>query len=102
MGNLLNRREVWGQVALSSFLGCGLGLSTTALYKTFSPTAVVVANNVGKCISIVLGCLLFHDRLIPTQMFGLSLSLAGSFWYGQEEKKRLEEKKSGAGDEDAV
>mmetsp|Transcript_52811 Transcript_52811/g.158084 ORF Transcript_52811/g.158084 Transcript_52811/m.158084 type:complete len:308 (-) Transcript_52811:756-1679(-) len=84
---LLDRQEVWGQVALSSLLGCGLGLSTSALYKTFAPTAVVVANNIGKCISIVFGCILFHDKLIPTQICGLALSLAGSFWYGQEEKK---------------
>lgn len=102
IGDLLKRQEVWGQVALSSFLGCGLGLSTSALYKTFAPTAVVVANNVGKCISIVLGCLLFNDRLIPTQLLGLTFSLIGSFWYGQEEKKRLEEKKNEADGNDMV
>mmetsp|Transcript_31044 Transcript_31044/g.57363 ORF Transcript_31044/g.57363 Transcript_31044/m.57363 type:complete len:346 (-) Transcript_31044:76-1113(-) len=99
---LLVQQQIWGQVALSSFLGCGLGLSTSALYKTFAPTAVVVANNVGKCISIVLGCIIFNDILIPTQIIGLMLSLAGSFWYGQEEKKRLEEKKDEADHDSAV
>lgn len=76
-------------VALSSFLGCGLGVCTSALYKSFAPTTVAVANNVGKCVSIVLGCFLFNDTLTLTQITGLALSFTGSFWYGEEERKRL-------------
>ena len=87
---LMARREIWGQVALSSLFGCGLGLGTSALYKYFAPTTVVVCNNVGKCISIILGCILFKDSLSIPQVIGLATSLAGSFFYGQEEKKRLE------------
>ena len=87
---LLERREIWGQVALSSMFGCGLGLGTSALYKYFAPTTVVVCNNVGKCISIILGCILFKDTLSVPQVIGLATSLAGSFFYGQEEKRRLE------------
>ena len=86
---LLERREIWGQVLLTSLFGCGLGLATSALYKYFAPTTVVVANNVGKCFSIFLGCLLFKDRLSALQVLGLATSLTGSFLYGQEEKKRL-------------
>lgn len=87
---LMARREIWGQVALSSLFGCGLGLGTSALYKYFAPTTVVVCNNVGKCISIILGCILFKDSLSIPQVIGLATSLAGSFFYGQEEKRRLE------------
>lgn len=86
---LLARREVWGQILLSSVCGCGLGLTTSALYQHFAPTTVVVANNVGKCLSIALGCALFRDRLSPLQVLGLATSLAGSFLYGREERKRL-------------
>ena len=59
IGELAGRREIWGEVLLSSLFGCGLGLGTSALYKYFAPTTVVVSNNVGKCISIILGCILF-------------------------------------------
>ena len=93
IGELMGRREIWGQVALSSLFGCGLGLGTSALYKYFAPTTVVVCNNVGKCISIILGCILFKDTLSALQIIGLATSLAGSFFYGQEEKKRLEDSK---------
>jgi len=93
MSELLKRQEIWGQVALSSLFGCGLGLGTSALYKYFAPTTVVVCNNVGKCISIILGCILFKDTLSALQVVGLGTSLAGSFFYGQEEKKRLEDSK---------
>ena len=89
MSELMGRQEIWGQVLLSSLFGCGLGLATSALYKYFAPTTVVVANNVGKCISIFLGCILFKDSLSVLQMLGLATSLTGSFFYGQEEKKRL-------------
>lgn len=93
IGELAGRREIWGEVLLSSLFGCGLGLGTSALYKYFAPTTVVVSNNVGKCISIILGCILFKDTLSILQVFGLGLSLSGSFFYGQEEKKRLEDTK---------
>ena len=94
---LLERREVWGQVLLSSVCGCGLGLATSALYKYFAPTTVVVANNVGKCLSILLGCVLFRDRLSAPQVLGLATSLTGSFLYGQEEKRRLSAAAADAG-----
>lgn len=94
---LLARRQVWGQVLLSSVCGCGLGLATSALYQAFAPTTVVVANNVGKCLSIVLGCVLFADTLSAPQVLGLATSLTGSFLYGQEEKKRLSPAPGAAG-----
>ena len=36
----------------------------------------------------MLGSFVFRDTLGAAQMLGLALSLAGSFWYGQEERKR--------------
>eukprot|EP00592_Proboscia_alata_P020784 CAMPEP_0194404910 /NCGR_PEP_ID=MMETSP0176-20130528/3381_1 /TAXON_ID=216777 /ORGANISM="Proboscia alata, Strain PI-D3" /LENGTH=353 /DNA_ID=CAMNT_0039203461 /DNA_START=40 /DNA_END=1101 /DNA_ORIENTATION=+ len=88
MAELIVRRDIWTNVALSSLLGCGLGLSTSALYKSFAPTTIAVANNVGKCVSIVVGCVLFKDHLGALQILGLALSFAGSFLYGEEERKR--------------
>lgn len=89
MSKLMDRQEIWGQVLLSSLFGCGMGLATSALYKYFAPTTVVVANNAGKCITIYLGCILFKDSLSVWQLIGLATSLTGGFFYGQEEKKRL-------------
>ena len=85
---LMIRHEIWGLVALSSLFGCGLGLSTSALYKYFAPATVMVCNNTGKCISVILGCIFFDDSLSATQVIGLVTSLAGSSLYGQEEKKQ--------------
>jgi len=85
---LMIRHKIWGLVALSSLFGCGLGLGTSALYKYFAPATVMVCNNTGKCISVILGCIFFEDSLSVPQVIGLAASLAGSSLYGQEEKKK--------------
>lgn len=88
LAELILRRDIWFYVALSSLLGCGLGVSTSALYKSFAPTTIAVANNVGKCVSIVVGSILFNDTLSMIQVLGLGFSFTGTFWYGEEERKR--------------
>ena len=57
--------------------------------KLDSSTAITVAGNFSKVISIIAASLLFHSALGVLQSIGLAVSIGGSFWYTVEKKREM-------------
>lgn len=69
---------------------CALSICYMMLYKLDSSTAITVAGNFSKVISIIVASLLFHSALGVLQSMGLAVSIGGSFWYTIEKKKEMD------------
>merc|ERR1719502_665517 len=70
-------------VIMSGFMGVFIGLSGLMCQKAMSATSFQVLQNMSKVVVVGMGVHLFGDSMTgSTRMFGMFLSLAGSFAYG--------------------
>eukprot|EP00400_MALV-I_sp_L67-5_P001221 gene1221-741_t len=69
---------------------CALSICYMMLYKLDSSTAITVAGNFSKVLSIIGASVLFHSALGFLQSVGLAVSIGGSFWYTLEKKKEMD------------
>uniref|UniRef100_A0A7S3LN47 Sugar phosphate transporter domain-containing protein n=1 Tax=Aplanochytrium stocchinoi TaxID=215587 RepID=A0A7S3LN47_9STRA len=61
--------------------GCIIGAVYAECYKKFPATAVTVASNVIKFLSVFMGVYVFNTRLSFVQSLGLLLSIVAGVWY---------------------
>jgi len=73
-------------LVITGALASLLGFCYTQCYRAASATTVAVAGNVNKLLSIVVGFLLFDDKLSFVKFIGIFVCLVGGFLYSIFEK----------------
>lgn len=75
-------------VIATGFFGFLISLSYLSLFKLVTTTSIMVAQNVNKVLTVVLGTLVFEDQLSLLSIVGIAISIAGAAWFAQENTKK--------------
>lgn len=80
--------DVWSDpkvlfvLALSGFVGLGIGYFGYETQRVITATSMVVLQNVAKVATVSIGMSLFGDPITPFALAGIGLSILGSIFYG--------------------
>ncbi|KWU46087.1 TPT-domain-containing protein [Rhodotorula sp. JG-1b] len=80
-------------LAINGAIAFGLNVVSFTANKKTSALTMTVAANVKQVLTIVLAVVIFNFRLNPTNLLGITLTLAGGAWYARVE---LQEKSARA------
>ena len=69
------------------FAGTLIAMSYSNLYKTVTATAVVIASNINKVVSILLAYFCFGKPLTASQIIGLAICIGGGIYYSIASRK---------------
>ncbi|ORY92767.1 triose-phosphate transporter family-domain-containing protein [Leucosporidium creatinivorum] len=72
-------------LAINGAIAFGLNVVSFTANKKTSALTMTVAANVKQVLTIILAVLIFNLSLNPTNLFGITLTLAGGAWYARVE-----------------